>query len=137
MPASGRASDLLYSSLRLDLADGPFVVQTPDCGSRYYTVQIAFADSSAEQSYGRRTHGAQLPPLFLQGPQDTSPVPDGMLAVRSPTRYCLLPTRFLFDPADPADLGQVHKLQDQLTVRTWSRTSPATVHRLPCRLSAA
>src|SRR3712207_1317284 len=43
----GPSVDLLYSSLRLDLAEGPFVVEVPDCGTRYYTVQIAFADSSA------------------------------------------------------------------------------------------
>jgi hypothetical protein len=114
----GPSVDLLYSSLRLDLADGPWVVEVPDCGSRYYTVQIAYADSSAEQSYGRRTHGPRLPPLFLQGPGDRTQVPPGMLAVRSPTRYCLLPTRFLFDPADPADLTQVRGLQQQLTART-------------------
>ncbi|WP_448624438.1 DUF1254 domain-containing protein [Geodermatophilus sp. URMC 64] len=114
----GPSVDLLYSSLRLDLAGGPFVVEVPDCGSRYYTVQIAFADSSAEQSFGRRTHGAHLPPLLLRGPGDDTPIPAGMLAVDSPTRYCLLPTRFLFDPADPADLAEVRELQRQLTVRT-------------------
>ncbi len=113
----GPSVDLLYSSLRLDLADGPWVVEVPDCGARYYTVQIAYADSSAEQSYGRRTHGPKLPPLFLQGPGDETPAPAGMLAVRSPTRYCLLPARFLFDPAAPADLEAVRALQRQLTAR--------------------
>jgi hypothetical protein len=113
----GPSVDLLYSSLRLDLADGPWVIEVPDCGDRYYTVQIAYADSSAEQSYGRRTHGPQLPPLFLYGPGDETPVPAGMLAVPSPTRYCLLPARFLFDPADPADLEAVRALQRQLTAR--------------------
>jgi hypothetical protein len=114
----GPSVDLLYSSLRLDLADGPFVVTAPDCGSRYYTIQVAFADSSAEQSYGQRTHGGRLPPLFLQGPGDETTPQPGTLAVRCPTRYCLLPTRFLFDPADPADLHRVRGLQRELTVRT-------------------
>jgi hypothetical protein len=114
----GPSVDLLYSSLRLDLAEGPFVVEVPDCASRYYTVQIAFGDSSAEQSLGQRTHGSQLPPLFVHGPGDTMTPPDGMLVVSCPTRYCLLPTRFLFDPDDPADLDQVRALQCRLSVRT-------------------
>jgi hypothetical protein len=116
----GPSVDLLYSSLRLDLRGGPFVVEVPDCGERYYTVQIAFADSSAEHSYGRRTHGSQLPPLFITGPDDTRRPPPGMLHVASPTRYCQLPTRFLFDPSDPDDLGKVHDLQARLSVRTYA-----------------
>jgi hypothetical protein len=116
----GPSVDLLYSSLRLDLSEEPFVVEVPDCGPRYYTVQIAYADSSADQSYGQRTHGGELPPLFLQGPRNTTRAPAGMLDVRCPTRYCLLPARFLFDPADPTDLDRVRALQRQLTARPLS-----------------
>jgi hypothetical protein len=114
----GPSVDLLYSSLRLDLAHGPFVIEAPNCGSRYYAIQLAFADSAAEHSFGQRTHGPQLPPLLVEGPGDACPAPGGMLVVRSPTRYCLLPTRFLFDPGDRADLQRVRDLQRQLTVRS-------------------
>lgn len=113
----GPSVDLLYSSLRLDTSCGPAVVEVPDCGSRYYTVQVAFADSSAESSYGQRTHGGRLPPLLVQGPGHDAPVPDGMLDVRVPTRYCLMPARFLFDPSAPSDLDAVHALQRGLRVR--------------------
>jgi hypothetical protein len=114
----GPSVDLLYSSLRLDLASGPFVVEFPDCGPDYYTVQIAFADSSAEHSFGRRTHGSQLPSLLIRGPGSSAAAPGGAIDVASPTRYCMLPTRFLFDLNKPGDLARVRRLQSQLRVRT-------------------
>ena len=116
----GPSVDLLYSSLRLDLASGPFVLEFPDCGPDYYTVQIAFADSSAEHSLGRRTHGSQVPNLFIRGPGSDARAPAGAIDVASPTRYCLLPARFLFDLDKPGDLARVHRLQAHLRVRTLS-----------------
>jgi hypothetical protein len=111
--------DTLYSSARLDLADGPFLVTSPDFADRYYTFQYAFADSSAELSIGQRTHGGQLPPVFVAGPGDTTPTPSGALEVRSPTRYLLISGRLMFRH-DDGDLAAVHRQQDALTVRTWA-----------------
>lgn len=109
--------DTLYSSARLDLLDGPFLFQAPNFGSRYYTFQMAFADSSAEVSYGQRTHGAQLPPILVCGPDYGGTVPSGVLVVRSPTRYAHIAGRILFQPDDDGDLQVVHGLQDRLSVR--------------------
>lgn len=112
--------DTLYSSARLDLADGPFLVTSPDFADRYYTFQYAFADSSGELSLGQRTHGRQLPPVFVAGPGDHTPAPPGALGVRSPTRYLLVSGRLMFRPDADGDLADVHRLQDALTVRTWA-----------------
>jgi hypothetical protein len=118
--------DTLYSSARLDLADGPFLVTSPHFADRYYTFQYAFADSSADLSIGQRTHGPQLPPVFVAGPGDTTPAPPGTLHVRSPTRYLLISGRLMFRPDVDGDLAEVHRLQDALTVQTWaSRLSPS------------
>ena len=110
----GPSVDLLYSSARLDLADGPFVFRAPDFGGRYYTFQMAFADTSAEVSLGQRTHGGQLPVLLIRGPGDSTPAPPRALIVDSPTRYFSILGRILFRPEDPDDLGTVRSLQDRL-----------------------
>lgn len=114
----GPNNDTVYSIAWLDLAGGPFVLESPDFGDRYYTFSFNFADSSAEQSLGQRTHGAQLPPLFIQGPGHEQPVPRGMLGVRSPTRYLNLAGRILVE--GPEEYPEVHALQDALQLRPWS-----------------
>src|SRR5690349_18057952 len=90
--------DTLYALAWLDLEQTPFVLETPNFGGRYYTFQMAQADTSTEYSYGQRTHGPQLPPLFIYGPSYHGKVPKGMLGVRSFNRYFLIAGRILVDP---------------------------------------
>jgi hypothetical protein len=78
--------DTLYSLAWLDLADEPFVLEAPDFGPRYYTFQIGHADTTTQLSLGARTHGPQLPPIFVSGPRSRTPLPAGMLHVASHTR---------------------------------------------------
>ncbi|MEH7275758.1 DUF1254 domain-containing protein [Neobacillus vireti] len=113
----GPNNDTMYSIAWIDLEDGPFVIETPDFGSRYYTFSINYSDSSADKSLGQRTHGGQMPPLFITGPNDEIPVPDGMEAVVSPTRYLLIAGRILVD--GEKDLPKVHELQKQIKLRTF------------------
>jgi hypothetical protein len=113
--------DTLYSLAWLDLADEPFVFETPDFADRYYTFQIAYADSSSDAALGRRTHGSQLPPLFIHGPAYHGAVPEAMIAISSPTRYFMLGGRVLVQPGDPDDLERVHALQRAMRLRTWPR----------------
>ena len=61
----------------LDLEQAPFVLETPDFGDRYYSFQIGYADTECDLCPGLRTHGPQLPPLFLHGPTYRGSVPDG------------------------------------------------------------
>lgn len=125
----GPNNDTIYSLAWLDLSDGPLIVTAPDFGRRYYTFSINFADSSAEQSLGQRTHGGQLPPLFVHGPGYRGNVPAGMLDVPSPTRYVNVAGRFLI--RSPNEYAQVNALQDQLAIIRWSdwrkgRRTPAS-----------
>lgn len=114
----GPNNDTIYSLAWVDLADGPLVVTAPDFGSRYYTFSINFADSSAEQSLGQRTHGGQLPPLFVHGPGYRGATPVGMVDVPSPTRYVNIAGRFLVRSAE--EYAEVNALQDQLAIFRWS-----------------
>ena len=49
--------DTLYSLAWLDLAEEPFVLETPDFGARYYTFQMGHGDTATELSFGTRSHG--------------------------------------------------------------------------------
>jgi len=113
--------DTLYSVAWLDLAEEPFVLETPDFGSRYYTFQMGFGDTATEVSLGRRTHGGELPVLFVSGPTHHEPVPEGMLHVPCPTRYFLLAGRILVRPDDASDYDAAYELQARIRLRTLSR----------------
>jgi hypothetical protein len=117
--------DTLYALAWLDLADTPFVLETPDFGDRYYTFQMAQADTSAEESFGQRTHGSQLPPLFIHGPRYDGSVPEGMLGVHGEQRYLLVAGRILVDPGTPGDFDAVHALQRRIRLRPAGGRPPA------------
>jgi hypothetical protein len=123
-------NDTLYNLAWLDLNDGPFVMTTPDFGARYYTFQMGQADSSTDVALGQRTHGAQLPPVFIQGPGKMQRVPAGMVQVRSSQRYLMIAGRILVD--GPDELPAVHALQDRIRILRWvdyvrGRNVPAPV----------
>lgn len=131
----GPNNDTLYSNATFDLDSGPFVVETPDFGDRYYTFSIAHPDSTTSDSLGQRTHGSQLPPLFLYRRGYTGAIPSGMLPIESSDRYLFLWGRTLVRPGE--DLANVHRLQDAITVQRFVKGrledtgSPPTQHALP------
>jgi len=113
--------DTLYSLAWLDLEQVPFVLETPDFGDRYYAFQIGYADTECDLCPGMRTHGPQMPPLFIHGPTYRGAAPDGMLAVASRTRYLMIAGRILVQPEDPDDITEVRRLQEQVKLRTLPR----------------
>ncbi len=112
----GPNNDTVYSLAWVDLGPQPLVFEAPDFGERYYTFSMNLADSSAQQSLGQRTHGGQLPPVFLHGPDYRGEVPEGMVEVASSTRYLLIAGRILV--RDSSEYPLVNALQDQLRLRT-------------------
>lgn len=113
----GPNNDTLYSIGSFDIEAGPFVIELPDFGTRYYTFTVYMGDTDSRMSPGQRTHGGQLPPLFLHGEQDHEKAPAGMLPIRADTRYVLIAGRILTDGSE-LDLAEVHRLQDRIRVRT-------------------
>jgi hypothetical protein len=113
-PGVGVNDDTLYALAWLDLSQGPFVLKTPDFGSRYYTFQMAQADESTAYSYGQRTNGSHLPPLFISGPGYWGRVPRGMIGVHSTNRYFLIAGRILVNPNVSGDYQAVYALQQQI-----------------------
>lgn len=111
-------NDTLYSLAWLDTNDGPFVLETPNFGMRYYTFQMGQADTTTTQSPGQRTNGSRLPPIFIQGPQQHEAVPSGMMPVRSTQRYMMIAGRILVKGVE--DLPAVHELQDRIVLRRYA-----------------
>jgi hypothetical protein len=121
LPGIAPNVDTLYSLAALDLQSGPFVLETPDFGSRYYTFQMGYGDTATALSLGMRTHGSRLPPVLISGPNDREPVRAGMLQVRCPTRYFLLVGRILVQPDDGDDYNAVYDIQSRIRLRTLDR----------------
>jgi hypothetical protein len=124
-------NDTLYSLAFLDMNEGPFVLDSPDFGRRYYTFQFGQADTSTDQSLGRRTHGARLPPVFIVGPGYVGMAPEGMVVVESRDRYLMIAGRILVNGA--TDLPAVHALQDEIRLRRWNAGAPAPATPTPQR----
>jgi hypothetical protein len=89
--------DTLYSLSVFDLDPGPVTVTLPDTGKRFMSLQVIDEDQYTPQViYGGGTY------TFTRE--------------KIGTRYISLGVRILVDPADPADVKQVHALQDAIKV---------------------
>lgn len=89
--------DTLYSSAVVDLGAGPATVTLPPAGKRFISMQVINEDHyTTDVIYKPGTH------RFDQA--------------KIGTRYVLFLVRTFVDPNDPADLKNVHALQDALKV---------------------
>lgn len=89
--------DTLYSSAVFDLDAGPVAITLPDPGGRFMSLQVI-----DEEQYTHAVH-------YGGGSYSMNKKDIG-------TRYVVLAVRTLVDPSDPADLQQVHALQDAMKV---------------------
>lgn len=89
--------DTLYTSGVFDLDAGPVTIDMPDPGKRFMALQIINEDQYVPNVfYGKGTHV--------------------LTRENVGTRYVTVAIRTLVDPASPDDIGQVHTLQDSITV---------------------
>lgn len=104
-------TDTLYSSLWLDLSQGPVLLSVPDTAGRYYS--LAFLDMATNNfaMAGRRSSGTRAGTFVVVGPDWTEPLPAGQRVVRAPANDVLVLSRILVN--GPDDLPAVHALQDQ------------------------
>jgi hypothetical protein len=89
--------DTLYSGAVFDLGAAPVTVTLPDAGKRFMSMQVIDEDHfvpAVVYGAGRYTFTREL----------------------VGTRYIMAAVRTLVDPANPADLDEVHKLQDAIKV---------------------
>lgn len=89
--------DTLYSFGVFDLDAGPVKVTLPEVGKRYMALQVINEDHYAPDVY------------YAPGPFTISKDSAG-------TRYVALAVRTFVDPNNPADVEQVHSLQDAIKI---------------------
>ncbi|WP_428983389.1 DUF1214 domain-containing protein [Paraburkholderia diazotrophica] len=89
--------DTLYSAAVFDLDAGPVTITLPDAGKRFRSMIVINEDHYAQEV------------VYDAGKYTLTKENVG-------TRYVLATVRTLVDPADPADLRQVHALQDETKV---------------------
>lgn len=89
--------DTLYSEALFDLDAGDVTISLPDAGGRYMALQIIDED--------HYTHGVEHAPARRV-----------LTKADIGTRYVAALVRTLADPADAADLKEVHRLQDAIVI---------------------
>lgn len=122
-------TDTLYSSLWLDLSQGPVSLSVPDTAGRYYS--LAFLDMATNNfaMEGRRSSGTRAGTFVVVGPNWTEPLPIGQRVVRAPANDVLVLSRILVN--GPDDLPAVHALQDQYRVQPLTAGRHAAWTRMP------
>jgi hypothetical protein len=119
--------DTLYSAGVFDLDAGPVTMSLPDPAGRFMSMQLITEDHYVPAVfYGQGVH--------ILARDDIG------------TRYVVVAIRILVNPNDVADLGEVHALQDAVTVRQdstgsfdipgWDPVSQKTVRDALLELSA-
>lgn len=95
--------DTLYATARLDLSNGPALVEIPSVNDRYFSVALmnAFTDNFAY--FGTRGTGGRGVHALIAGPGWRGEPPSGTVLVRAETSdVWLLARAHAPDPADPA-----------------------------------
>ena len=89
--------DTLYSAAVFDLDADPVMIELPDAGKRFMSMQVIDEDQyTSEVDYGAGNHTFSKEKIG--------------------TRYVVIAVRTLVDPSDPRDVEAVHALQDAIKV---------------------
>jgi hypothetical protein len=106
--------DTLYSVGRIDLADGPLVIETPPTGGRYSVVQLldTFTNAFAYLGDGRGARTGERAALVPPGWKGA--LPAGVRKLRSPSNVVWLLGRTLAD--DERDVAPARELMARYAV---------------------
>jgi len=100
--------DTTYTVGRLQLADGPRVLDVPDARGRYYVIQLLDAYSNTISYVGRRTTGTKAGSYAVVPPGFKGTLPAGVRRIQSPTNLVwVLGRTLLRDAADLPVVGQL------------------------------
>jgi hypothetical protein len=102
-------NDTLYSSAFVDTTKGPVLLEVPECGQRYLSVQVLDMYTNNNFILSPRTPGGAAGAWRLISP-DSKPVEAHDLRLATPHAWLLV--RILVDGT--ADLPDVHAIQDRL-----------------------
>ena len=100
--------DTAYTVSRVQLADGPRVLDVPNTHGRYYVIQLLDAYSNTFAYVGRRTTGTKAGSYAIVPPGFKGSLPAGVKRIQSPTNLVWLLGRTLVQ--DQADMPAVAEL---------------------------
>lgn len=123
-------NDTLYSSAWLDLADGAMLLSLPDMHDRYFSFAFLDIFTNNVACIGRRTTGTAAQTWLLAGPGWHGTVPHGAEVIRLSCNDVWMLGRLLVDGEE--DLGNVHAIQDAITLRPLDSTGvPRLLQSVP------
>ena len=110
-------NDTLYSTVQLDLSQGPVTLTLPATGERYLSVALMDAYTNNFAILGSRTTGPDGGAFLLLGPQEASPVVQAQAPtiVRAPTNMVWALARLLVD--GPEDMAAAKAVQAGLSLQ--------------------
>jgi len=108
-------ADTLYSAAWVDVSAEPYVLGVPEMNGRYYLLPMLDAWTNVFQAPGKRTTGTGPQKYAITGPGWKGTLPPGVVEYRSSTNIVWIIGR-IYSTGTPEDLGEVHKIQDQLSL---------------------
>jgi hypothetical protein len=123
-------ADTLYSSAFLDLSQGPFVLELPDMGNRYFLMPVLDGWTNVFADPGSRTTGDKAQAFLITGPGWSGTVPQGMKQLRSPTNLAWIIGR-TYSSGTPQDYKAVHALQDRFRLTPLASYAPGMRYAPP------
>lgn len=118
-------NDTVYSSARLDLSNGPVLLDVPTLKDRYFSVAFMDAYTDNFAYVGTRTTGGEGGPTLVVGPRWRGRLPSGTRLIRSPTTDVWMLGRILV--SGPADLAAANAAQDGLKIVSAAAPAPLGV----------
>lgn len=107
-------NDTLYTSAVLELSSGPVELTLPAAGERYLSVALMDIFSDQFEHIGPREHKGFGGTYWIAGPEDTTPVPEGITYIRSTANDVWLLARTFVSGLD--DLEAARAVQTQINV---------------------
>jgi hypothetical protein len=127
--------DTTYTVARLQLSQGPRVLDVPDTHGRYYVIQLLDAYSNTFAYVGRRTTGTKPGSYAIVPPGFKGTLPAGVKRIQSPTNLIWVLGRTLVrDQADMsavADLMAGYKITALDAWTTGQRQNPLVLGMFP------
>jgi hypothetical protein len=120
-------ADTLYTVVWVDVTKEPWIIGVPDMKGRFFLLPMLDGWTTVFADPGKRTTGTAAQKFAITGPGWSGTLPAGVTEYKSPTGIVWVLGR-VYCTGTPADLKEVHALQDQFTAAPLSSYGPGHRH---------